>query len=159
MSPIPQNGFTLTEVLISIVVLAIGILGTFGLQLASFRASHDSALHGAAMQIAASIAESLRTSDRRTAGAANPGLYPEVDYRAGSGQEAGIGCYASDCNAASLSEFDIEQWKAWIRKELPNGGLRICRDADPWDDAQRSYRWECASSAPAVVVMLEPRAR
>jgi type IV pilus assembly protein PilV len=182
MKAFRQSGFALVEVLISVFVLAAGILGNLSLQLTALRLSQHAAFQTAAANIASSIADSLRANDGRTAFSGADSPYLDIDYRAASGSAAagGVECYVSRCSPEHLAAFEIEEWKSRIRTELPGGRLRVCRDARPWNETESAYRWQCApaegqavptvikigwqdrrgtaeQAPPAVVIAVEPR--
>ena len=56
------TGFTLIEVLIAVVVFAIGLLGVAGLQVAGMRFTHGSQLRSVAALQAANIADRMRAN-------------------------------------------------------------------------------------------------
>ena len=58
----PQRGFSLIEVLISIVVLCFGVLGMVGLQAASLQANREARLQSTAVRMAEEMAELMRSN-------------------------------------------------------------------------------------------------
>ena len=60
-----QRGVTLIEVLVTIVVLSLGLLGMAGLQLSSMRLSQGSQMRSTAAQLATDMAERMRSGDAR----------------------------------------------------------------------------------------------
>ncbi|MDO6443952.1 MULTISPECIES: type IV pilus modification protein PilV [unclassified Marinobacter] len=62
----PQRGFTMIEVLISILVLAIGLLGVAGVQLVSMQQTVNSTLRSEATMYAQTVAERLRSNGGAT---------------------------------------------------------------------------------------------
>lgn len=57
---LPLRGFTLIEVLVALCLLSLAALGIVSLQWRSLHLTHQSALHGRAMQLASDIADELR---------------------------------------------------------------------------------------------------
>lgn len=55
-----QSGFSLLEVLISLLIFAVGFLGLASLQHVSLKLTHDASLHIRAVQLADSLVEHLR---------------------------------------------------------------------------------------------------
>jgi len=82
----PMDGSSLVEVLVSLLLLALGLLGASILQLTSLRARHESALLSAAAQLAAGMAERMRANSALMAGpdAGNP--YLGRGLRSGAGR-------------------------------------------------------------------------
>ncbi len=151
-------GFSLVEALVAIVVLAIGVIGAAGLQLAAFRTAQQSAYQTSALQIASEMADAIRTINQhlKQAGSASP--FSQVSY-----QSTGDGdlpmppklCYAARCDAEELAQFELYEWKSRVHAALPGGRLLICHDASPWDSGKKSLSWDCTgtseSTAPLVI--------
>jgi type IV pilus assembly protein PilV len=63
-----QRGFTLVEVLVTIIVMAIGILGVAGLQLAGMRSNHSAYLRTQATIAASDLIDRMRADPAAFAG-------------------------------------------------------------------------------------------
>ncbi|WP_371869207.1 type IV pilus modification protein PilV [Duganella margarita] len=142
------RGFTLLEILIAMLVLALGILGGVALQLAALRARQQSVLLSQATQMATSLAERMR---------ANPSqrdTYLTLDYDAvvepAPGAPAAL-CHTGACSADQLALADLYEAKWQMRSHLPAGRVVICRDAGLWSGGK--LHWSCSSgvAAPTVV--------
>ncbi|MBE3026887.1 type IV pilus modification protein PilV [Janthinobacterium sp. GW458P] len=157
-----MDGSSLVEVLVALLLLALGLLGASILQLSSLRARHESALLSAGVQLAAGMAERMRANSLLMQGpdAGNP--YLNVEYAAADGAGAAGGapdCYGA-CGAAELAQFDIAEWKQQLQSALPGARLRICRDLAAWDAAAEGLHWACSGGQGApVVIKLGWRAR
>lgn len=147
------SGFTLLEVLIALLLLALGLVGSAAMQLVAMRVGQQGQLLSQASYVAASLAEHMRAnaSAARDPSATNPYL---MFYDAASGAEpmppAAL-CYDTRCDSAQLAQFELYrvQWQVW--RQLPGGRLRICHDAHP--AAGGRLRWDCDArvSAPLVI--------
>ncbi|RBW48199.1 type IV pilus modification protein PilV [Marinobacter sp. F3R11] len=62
----PQGGFTMIEVLVAVLVLAIGLLGVAGVQLVSMQQTVNSTLRSEATMYAQTVAERLRSNGGAT---------------------------------------------------------------------------------------------
>lgn len=72
-----ESGFTLVEVLVAIVILAFGMLGTVGMQAFAIQANRDARLQAQAVVFARELAEMMRGNKEiavKTTAAANPYL-------------------------------------------------------------------------------------
>jgi len=159
-----QQGFTLFETLVAVFVIAVGVLCTAKMQQAVGQSVQHASYHATAAQIGASIADNLRAGSHSV----DPASYmktllanaqerlPDGKPVSGKPQEnaAVYDCYRSSCSAAELAQADIETWRERMRAELPGGQLRICRDAHPWDEAKKEFRWECAAAGNAASASL-----
>ena len=144
-----RNGFTLIEVLISIFVLALGVIGAAGMQLTALRTAHQSAFQSTAMMLASELADKMRANTRQSTLPDNANPFLGIDYQAAKEAVIApqINCYASSCNAEALAKFDIDEWKARIKTALPNARVRICRDVRPWDKSVGAFTWACTAPA------------
>ena len=101
------RGFSLLEVLVTLVVLAVGLLGVASLQLNSLRYASMSAGRNQAAMFAEDMAERIRAN-------------PTANYSASA---TAVNCYTTACNAAQRAAFDLAE----VRQQLktPNmGGLQ-----------------------------------
>ena len=98
-----QRGLTLVEVLISIVILGVGLLGLAGLHSLSLRLTQNSYLIAVATQQAQDMAERMR---------ANPQGIEDGDYNALSGlaPTPSKNCDTSVCIATERKAYDHRIW-------------------------------------------------
>ncbi|MFZ4876899.1 type IV pilus modification protein PilV [Janthinobacterium sp. Mn2066] len=150
-----SHGSSLVEVLVALLLLAIGVLGGSVLHLASLRARHESVLLSTAAQLAAGMAERMR-SNSGLPDAGNPylGLDYDASLDAGAGDGGQSACFgAAACTGAQLAQFDIAEWKQQLRSALPGARLLICRDLQAWDTAAHGLHWTCSGGSGAPIVI------
>jgi type IV pilus assembly protein PilV len=131
-------GFTLLEVLIAVLVLALGLIGGTAMQLHAMRTRHESALLSASMQIAAAMADRMRANAGQV-----PAIYLGVDYDAHAEPLPAAPahrCRDQPCDAAQIARLDVYEQSRQVRGTLPAGRARICRDAQPY--VAGKLRWE-----------------
>lgn len=147
-------GFTLVEVMIAVLVLALGIVGGVSMQLAALRARHQSTLLAQASWLAAGMAERMRANPEQMRLADGDNLYLTLDYdllaEPNPLAPAAL-CYDGACDGAQLAAFDLYEMKALMREHLPAGRAVVCRDADLW--AGGKLRWACSGGAGAPLVV------
>jgi type IV pilus assembly protein PilV len=54
----------------------------------------------------------------------------------------------------ALAEFGVYEVQSRIKLLLPQGRVKVCRDALPWDASSNKYTWDCHTGsgiAPIVV--------
>jgi type IV pilus assembly protein PilV len=147
-------GFTLVEVMIAVLVLALGIVGGVSMQLAALRARHQSTLLAQASWLAVGMAERMRANPEqmRLADGANPYLTLDYDVLAEPDPPAPAAlCYDGACDGAQLAAFDLYEMKALMRENLPAGRAVVCRDAGLWSGGR--LRWTCSGGAGAPLVI------
>lgn len=105
-----QRGFSLVEVLVTVLVLAIGLLGLAGLQLTSLRNNTMAYERSQATLLAYSILERMRANRS----AANAGAYNVALDTAPSGTSC-LGPTAT-CSPGDMAAYDLSQWKCTLGK-------------------------------------------
>ena len=152
------GGFTLIEVL----VLAVGILGASAAQLAALRTRHQSGLMSDGVQLASSLADSMRanlalfSAGAAAAGAANPYLQLRYDAATDGAPTPAPPCLpGATCSAFQMAEADIDQVRQALHARFPGGRIVVCRDSAVWDAGRGALRWACdgdaGSGAPIVI--------
>lgn len=112
-----QNGFTLVEALVAILVFSIGLMGMAGLMVVSVKTNHSAYLRTQATFLAQSLADRIR-SNRAAINAYN-GAYSLAT--AGSDPCAG----GTVCSFAQVVERDRALWSRQLGDLLPNGAARV----------------------------------
>ena len=102
---VSQKGFSLIEVLIALVVLAIGLLGLAALQTIGLRYNHGSYQETQATILTYNIIDRMRanTTGRDSA------LYDTIDTS--SWTATTDNCFSGSCDATELRNYDIDQWQ------------------------------------------------
>jgi len=118
-----QHGFTLFEVLITIFILAIGLLGMAALQATGIRYSHSSYLRSQATFLADDLIDRMRANRPGGADFADLNSYT-VDELANFPVLADItDCSSTSCDVTEMAEYDLAQWKDTFEARLPGGDV------------------------------------
>lgn len=151
-------GFSLLEVLVSIIVLTVGLLGASGMLLSAMRTTSESGNFSTAVNLARELSEKARankTISVKTTSADNAYL---VNWKSGDtvpgSSTAGTTCISSDCTTVQLASWDVNNWVARVDAVLPGSRVKICFDSDPWDASSSAYKWDCDSSGHNLVVKM-----
>lgn len=111
------RGFTMVEVLVALVVLAIGLLGIAALYLDSLRAGRTAIYRTQAVNLAADLADRVRANRGAVLGY-------EVDFA--TTPDAVDECATTDgCSAAEMAATDLAVWKADVARLLPAGTASV----------------------------------
>ena len=124
-APRRVSGFTMLEVLISIVVIAFGMLGIAGLQAFALKNSQSASLRSVATVLASDLIDRMQ---------ANPVGATDGRYDEGAATAAKVAlnstCLAAGCtDPALLAGHDLAEWKAAVTAALPNATAMVCLDA------------------------------
>lgn len=149
------DGFTLIEVLVAMLLLVVGILGTAAVQVAALRTRHATALMSGGVQLAGTLADRMRANSAamQAADGANPYLQLRYDAAEGAPVPAAECFGAAACSSAQLAAFDLAEIKQALYADFPQGRVAVCRDATVWAGAPGALAWECATAANAPVVI------
>ncbi len=116
-----QRGSGLIEVLVSLVILSVGILGVMGLQARSTQFNHSSTFQIKATILAEDYFDRMR---------GNPGQ--ENLYAVGFGDaiDSYTDCQqvGANCSVAELAAFDKGTWLEEVIAILPNADIRVQND-------------------------------
>jgi len=112
-----QTGFSLVEVLITLVIMSVGMLGIAGLYVQSMQAGRTSMFRHHAVTLAGDVADRIR---------ANPRAAAAYQDDVGANNNCVLG--GIDCNPTAMAANDIFLWKAQAAETLPGGDVTIVLD-------------------------------
>ena len=129
-----QQGFTLLEVLIALLVLSIGLLGLAALQTTGLRSNEMASMRTTSTMLTYDISDRMRANSQGTT---------DGDYVIDSGPVTGAvtDCTSPDCTTAQLATFDLSQWKTAVGR-LPGGQGDITQTAGPPLLHTITVRWD-----------------
>ena len=115
------QGFTLLEVLVTLVVLSIGLLGLAGMQLNGLQSNHSAYLRSQATILTQDIADRMRANRISTVTGAYDIALGDVP--------AAVTCtgVGANCPTSALANADLSQWKTHLADSLPQGDGAITR--------------------------------
>ncbi len=149
-----DGGFSLIEVLVSITVLSLGLLGVASLLGASLSGSHTSSMRTQAIVLANDIADRMR-ANRATAVAPAPNNYEGIapsDNRCRAvhyGHRHGV---PTVCTPPQMAADDLFDWLAQLTAVLPQGAGVVCIDSTPDDGVPGAPACDDLGAAFAVKV-------
>ena len=115
-----MKGFTMVEVMVAIIVIAIGLLGIAGLQLLAIRNTTGAGLRTIATQLAYDITDRMRSNEQGVVG----GFYSTNAAPSGTGP-----CYTTGCTPQQLAALDMQSWLTRVQTLLPAGAAIVCQDS------------------------------
>jgi len=139
------KGFTLIEILISVLIMAVGVLGATGLQLRGLDANRATYFRTEATHLANDIVNRMQVNPADYATIATPSTYVT-----GTPPVAPTNCTTTQCDPDQMAGFDLAQLYCGIRStdtagathatcttlgvtgSLPAGTAEISRDANAY---------------------------
>ena len=131
------------EVLITMVILAIGLLGVTGLQLTSLRANQISQFRTQATWLAYDLSDRMRANmEGVDAGAYDNPAPTAVDT-----------CLTVDgCSTDEMAQNDAFEWIAAVQSALPQGAGTVCIDSTPNDGTPAAPACDGGGSVYAIKI-------
>ena len=133
-----QSGASLIEVLITLVIVSIGLVGLAALQTLSMRNNQSAYMRTQATFLAYDIIDRMRANSA----AAQAGQYVVA---IGTDPNGTADCETNSCSSANMATFDVNQWKCqlgnWdadsvcsttlsLTGQLPNGDGAIAQNGN-----------------------------
>lgn len=110
---VSQDGFSLIEALIAMVVLSLGLLGLAGLQISSLKYNQTAMLRSKAVTLAYDMQERVRASGQSA---------KNGDFN------VAFGAYN---NTSSFPKQQLTDWKTRLAAQLPQGDGAVCTVSNP----------------------------
>ena len=106
-----QRGFSLIEVLVSVVIMSVGILGVAGMQVLSLQQNRSALLRADALQLGNDILDRMRANPLQN--------YAGVDFT--DTPTNTTSCISSACVPADMKDYDIALWQCSINSTKADG--------------------------------------
>lgn len=149
-----SRGFSLIEVLISMLILAFGVLSMGGLQLAALKSTQMAGSMSVAATFAKEYTEMMRSNQSlssvtSTVAGVNPYLFDTGNTSTYT--VSAPNCLTAVCSTATMATLHVADWAQRLAGQLPGGRAVVCRDSSP-RNSDGSYRWSCSNGTSTVAV-------
>ena len=126
-----QQGITLLEVLVTLLIIAIGLLGMLGMQAKSLSSHKDSFDRKAAVELLSQMTERMRSNHLGFMS----GKYTSQLAIGGAIQVAPVCGSNVACSASDIALADLSQWQGMIRTRLIDSAASISPNSAPGSGA------------------------
>lgn len=120
-----QRGVGLIEVMIALLVLAIGVLGYAGMQLTALKASEDANNRAQATLLGQDALERFLANETAMASYTDVDQWPDESAPPGEKPDVLNDCITSSCNANDLASWDISMLAWQAANQLPAGMIAV----------------------------------
>lgn len=152
-----QDGFTLVEVLVAIVILSIGVLGAVGMQAAAMQSNKEVRYQAIAGALARELAEKMRGNHAvgvKISAAENPYLLNATFTSADTVSAPTPNCFTDACpTGLQIAAWDIYEWQLRLINALPSPRVRICMDKEPFTTTGEP-KWACTDTGDVAILKL-----
>ncbi len=156
-----NQGISLIEILVTLLVLSFGLLGLAGLQMYSLQTNNSAYMRSQATYLVMDMFDRMRLNRSKASGG-------DYDFNAGASlvdhafDTDADALISGDYDAATVAQRDLYDWVNLIEDTLPGGagsvdctnpGNSVCRVAVRWNDTRGRYQGEnCAVQDPACFI-------
>lgn len=109
-----QRGASLIEVMVALLILAVGLLGVLAMQARAVQLNQNAYLYSQAAILANDIMEAMRTS--RSSASDYLVSYDAAVTSAGDCTTVGV-----DCSPSQIARWNLSEWKTNVASLLPGG--------------------------------------
>ncbi|MDO8940042.1 MAG: type IV pilus modification protein PilV [Methylicorpusculum sp.] len=115
-----SGGFTLIEVMIAMVIMAVGLLGLAGLQATGLRNNQSAYNRSQATQLAYDMSDRIRANSINARNFATS-VYATVTPPSSAAIKTACNAVAGTCTPADMAENDLFEWNRNLIATLPSG--------------------------------------
>lgn len=116
-----ERGFTLIEVLIALLVLAVGLLGMASLMMTSLQSSQSAYLRSQASLLAQDLVERMRANRDQAV------KHDNYELAASASATTNPGCSSSGCSPSAQAQQDLHDWRAALEAGIPGATASVDR--------------------------------
>ncbi len=138
-----QRGVSMIEVLVTLLVTAVGLLGVASLQMNAVKNTRESQMRSIATVLAHDMAERMRSN---LVGLSVPNQY----YDQMDGTATATDCRAGACSPDQLAQYDYWEWSQQLNNLLPLGTGVVCIDSTPNDGVDGNGQCDVNLAIPAT---------
>lgn len=149
-----EQGFTLVEILVAIVVLSFGVLGVVGMQAAALQSNRAARNQSTAVALGRELADIMRgNKDVALATSATNNPYLIANYT-GTAPTISANCFTAVCTTQkAVAEFDMNQWLGRVSAALPQARVVVCFDDSPYTSSTGLPEWDCPTTPGETLVV------
>lgn len=152
-----QLGFSLIEVLISVLILSVGMLGAVGMQATAMKSNKETRNQSLGINFARELGERMRgnhTVAIKSASADNPYLFDVTLEASTTIASPAVNCFTDGCSAPKdAATWDVADWQGRVQAALPTPRVKVCFDNAPFD-ASGLGKWDCTDSGDVAVLKM-----
>ncbi len=152
-----SRGFSLLEVLVSIIIFAFALLGVAGLQINSLRSSQNSGYSATASNLARDYNEFILGSASVSSSSSSTVAAYTIDTQTYTNTNSPGACagVTNNCTPTQLLQDQQKGWADKVKNELPNGRAVICLDNSNIRDTGGRFDWGCSASGSGDLLVMK----
>ena len=154
-----QLGFSLIEVLISVLILSVGMLGAVGMQATAMKSNKEARNQAIGIVFARELGEKMRGNHtvaiiKSVVPADNPYVF-DVTLEANTViAPPVVNCFTVGCpTPMETAIWDVADWQGRVQAALPTPRVKICFDDAPFN-ASGVGKWDCTDVGDVAVLKM-----
>ena len=152
-----EAGFSILEVLISLIILSLGLLGAVGMQATAMQSNKEARNLAIATTFGRELAEKMRGNNSvsiQTTNLDNPYLLDVTLASSTSIPTPAVNCFLLGCPIVKdAANWDVADWQKRVQVALPSARVKVCFDQTPFDGAGKA-QWDCTSNGDIAVLKM-----
>ena len=135
--PLRRRGFALFEVMVTVFILAIGVLGLAATQIKTYSLTRDADYRSNAALHAEGLAEAMRANPQRVLDASSNIISWRLDHYTtnrlnASSTITATDCHRHVCSQQQLAQYDLSTFLAGLRTSFPTDSVyaQVCRTTE-----------------------------
>ena len=117
------SGFSMIEILVTLAIISLALLGTAGLQAYSMKLNQGGQFRTQAVFLAADLAERMEANKAAAVAGSS------VLTASGVANALSTACTQAACGAVALATFDLSQWQNAVAASLPQATWAVAQTA------------------------------
>lgn len=157
------QGFTLVEVLVSILILAFGLLGVAGLQAVSLKFGREAHYQSVASRLAREYVELveshviIREANDQSVNPSDYAIVPNARALSDSDGSAvpAANCMTTACDLLQLQQWYRLDWLGRVQRALPGAVVQVCLQDDPYESNGLPKEWtDCTGTGKTLAIKI-----
>lgn len=152
-----EAGFSILEVLISLIILSLGLLGAVGMQATAMQSNKEARNLAIATTFGRELAERMRGNNSvsiQTTTSNNPYLLDVTLASSTSIPTPAVNCFLLGCPIVKdAANWDVVDWQKRVQAALPSARVKVCFDQTPFDNAGKA-QWDCTFNGDIAVLKM-----
>ena len=152
-----EAGFSILEVLISLIILSLGLIGAVGMQATAMQSNKEARNLAIATTFGRELAERMRGNNSvsiQTTTSNNPYLLDVTLASSTSIPTPAVNCFVLGCPIVKdAASWDVADWQKRVQAALPSARVKVCFDQTPFDSAGKA-QWDCTSNGDIAVLKM-----
>lgn len=122
-----MQGFSMIEVLVSLFIISISLLGAAGIQVRAMQLGQGSQLRTQAILLTDDLAERMEANKTASINTTTTTLYNVAESSSAPTTAPATDCSTATCTATEMAAYDLNLWQKQVQNTLPQSTWSVNR--------------------------------